>query len=149
VDVDVDMLVRQKSSYGSKLTATSVGAQDRRSVARLLCLFWASTPEPNRQFKTTKNTSNAIACRRRRLSRTFTSEILNMPPQRTKKNRYSNSSASRDDNTKSVAIQSPDVARTPEREPAQRGAAITLSQKQALIDNLQLESKNMVFYQLT
>ncbi|KAL9584628.1 MAG: hypothetical protein Q9212_002004 [Teloschistes hypoglaucus] len=41
--------------------------------------------------------------------------------------------------TKSVAIQSP--AATPSRSPSKRGVVLTQNQKQALIDNLQLESK--------
>ncbi|KAF2435844.1 hypothetical protein EJ08DRAFT_645525 [Tothia fuscella] len=62
-----------------------------------------------------------------------------MPPQRTKKNRASGASiASQAENTKSGAIQSPE-ARTPDRNPTQQGPIITLAQKQALIDNLQLE----------
>ncbi len=48
--------------------------------------------------------------------------------------------------TKAVTIKSPDA--TPTRSPSKRSIMITQGQKQALIDNLQLESKSSTMCQL-
>lgn len=39
-----------------------------------------------------------------------------------------------------------EIAQTPQRSPVRRVPGITQTQKQALVDNLQLESRRLVFY---
>lgn len=63
-----------------------------------------------------------------------------MPPGRVKKTRHSsvNETQAR---SQTVAVKSP--IRTPGRSPQKKSMGITEGQKQAIIDNLQLESKSI------
>ena len=67
-----------------------------------------------------------------------------MPPARAKKARVSastNATANVPTEFTAIAIHNDDDAHTPEQSEAVRPAGITQAQKQALIDNLQLESE--------
>lgn len=45
-----------------------------------------------------------------------------------------------------ITIDMDEIAQTPQRSPVRRVPGITQTQKQALVDNLQLESRRLVFY---